>query len=280
MIKKHNRNLIPKKEKLPTAYIVRIKKNQKRVNAGKEQFNQKTSLNKAIDIFNILLWFIVILIVILILFSIFIKFFSTLRLFFRVVIAASVSFPKLCKIVKKLNWVRTFFSNPDVKAVVEFFNSIKSSFKRIYNRNKFAKKAYMVIIFPIVASLIISFSPNISAKVNNAIDYVWNTVFDVLDDNGVYENANKDITSIYPEEEYIYTETTNYPLKMAAVIDGEKYSYEIPSNLIPKVYLSSVEHHYHNKNIREYLTLDITPCLRKVLSTKDRICATGQLLVL
>lgn len=235
MIKKHNSNLMPKKEKLPTAYIVRIKKNQKRVNTGKEQFNQKTSLNKAIDIFNILLWFIVILIVILILFSIFIKFFSTLRLFFRVVIAASVSFPKLCKIVKKLNWARKFFSNPDVKAVVEFFNSIKSSFKRIYNRNKFAKKAYMVIIFPIVASLIISFSPNISAKVDNAIDYVWNTVFDVLDDSGVYENANKDITSIYPEEEYIYTETSNYPLKMAVVINGEKYSYEILANLIPKV---------------------------------------------
>lgn len=247
MIKKHNSNLIQKKEKLPTVYVVRIKKNQKRGNIVKEQFNHKMFLNKAIDIFNILLWFIAILIVILILFSILIKFFSTLHLFLRVVIAASVSFPKLCKIVKKLNLSRTFFSYPDIKAVVEFFNSIKSSFKRIYNRCEFAKKAYMVIIFPIVVSLIISFSPNISAKVNNAIDYIWNTVFDMLDNSGVYENTNKDITSIYSEEEYVYTETTNYPLKMAVVINGEEYSYEIPANLIHKVHLSFVENHYHKK---------------------------------
>ena len=213
----------------------------KRVNIKtKRSKQQKTSLSKAVEAFVVLIWLVVILVVAFATFSVFIKFFSTLRVLFGTIIASSALFVSAYKIGKKLNLAPKFFEHPDDKTIIEFLKSIKNMFKKFYKRNSFTQKLCIVIAFPVIVSLVLSFIPKISASANEFVDNVWNIVFQ-LDDDSNDDEDNYAEDSHYKEEDNDYINTTSYPPEMTFIIESEKYSHEIPSDLISEAYLYSIE---------------------------------------
>lgn len=217
----------------------------KRVNIkNKRSKQQDTSLSKAIEAFVVLMWLVAILVIVFAVFSISIKFFSTLRVFFGTIITLSSLFVSAYKIGKKLNLAPKFFEHPDIKTIVEFLMSIKNIFKKFYKTNSFTQKLCIVIVLPVIVSLVISFIPKISASANEFVDNVWSIVFRLDDDSD--DNEDNYIENSYVEDYHHKEEdndninTTSYPPKMTFIIESENYSHNISADLLSETYLYSI----------------------------------------